>query len=479
MRGLILSLDQGTSGTKACVFEPPGRLIGSATVPVERSSPEPDAVEQDPLELVQSCREAAEAAVRSAGIAADDLAGCALANTGESFLLFEGPGRPATQVIGWQDSRAGTVLEGLEQARKGDRVRDLTGLPMHAEFTAPKLAHWLDRLGSADGLRFGTLDTWIVACLDPRAPHVTDRATASRTMLVSLEEADWSQELLDAFGVPRELLPAIEQCDSMGASLDLCGTELPLLASGYDMGLALLGHACLGAGQTKATFGTCLGVMAATSAPRRDVDGLLTTIAYTSGGKSAFGLDGEIAAAGALIAWAVSIGIAGSPAELLDLAASVPSAEGAVLVPALTGLGAPQWRDDVEGRIVGLTPRVGRAQLARAVADAIAFTLADVLDALRAGRIEVEELRVDGGLSRHDGLMQLCADVCGIPIVRSGQEEATAFGAAALAMLAAGTATEEDLQAVALEGAQAIEPGRAVSDAERAAWREALESALA
>jgi glycerol kinase len=475
---LILALDQGTSATKACVYEPPGRLLASATVSVGSRSPAPGAVEQDPLELVLSCRDAAEQALAEGGIAASDLAGCALANTGESFLVYDRSGNPVTPVIGWQDSRAGSVIEALEERGAGPRIEELTGLPLHSEFTAPKLAHWLERLGPRDDLRFGTLDTWIAASLDASAPHVTDRGTASRTMLVGLRDDDWAVELLEAFGVARELLPAIRPSDGLHVSLALVGTELPLLASCYDMGLALLGHACLEPGESKATFGTCLGVMAATGDEPRSADGLLSTIAYTRGEQNAFAFDGEIAAAGALVQWAVRAGIAGSPQELDGLAGSVPSAGGAVVVPAITGLGAPHWRDDVRGRIVGLSPAVGRAELARAVYDAIAYSLRDVVDALRAAGLELGEVRVDGGLSRSDTLIQRCADVVGLPLVRSAQEEATAFGAAALAMLATGSAGPGDLRAAVRDGASTVEPTAEPPEEELQAWKAALDEAL-
>jgi glycerol kinase len=479
MADLILALDQGTSATKACIYEPPGRLLASATVAVGSRSPAPGALEQDPTELVESCRDAAEQALRKAGIQAADLAGCALANTGESFLLFDRTGRAVTPVIGWQDSRAGSVIEALEARGAGARVEELTGLPLHSEFTAPKLAHWLARLGARDDLRFGTLDTWIAACLDPSGPHVTDRATASRTMLLDLRDDDWSNELIDVFAVPRGLLPTVRPSDGLDVSLALVGAELPLLASCYDMGLALLGHACLEPGESKATFGTCLGVMAATGDKPRTADGLLSTIAYTRGPHNAYAFDGEIAAAGSLVQWALGLGIASSPQELDGLAASVSSAGGAVVVPAITGLGAPHWRDDVSGRIVGLSAGVGRPELARAVLDAIAYSLRDVVEALRAAGLEVGELRVDGGLTRSDTLIQRCADVCGLPMVRSAQEEATAFGAAALAMLATGRASPDELRAAVRDGARTVEPAKQPSADELQSWRDALSEALA
>lgn len=264
----ILAIDQGTSSTKACVYQPPGRLLGAASVPVARRTPKAGAVEQDPIELVESCERAAQAAMIDAGIEADELSGCALANTGESFTLFSAPWRTLTPVIGWQDTRSGRILDELTAASKTERIRELTGLPPHSEFPAPKLDYQLSHLSESDEIKFGTVDTWIIACLAGEDHFVTDRATASRSMLIGLEDDDWSADLCELFRVPRAILPEIRPCDQMGVALRLAGRRLPLLASGYDMGLALAGHGCFDCDQVKATFGTCLGVMAATGRSR-------------------------------------------------------------------------------------------------------------------------------------------------------------------------------------------------------------------
>jgi len=474
---LILALDQGTSATKACVYEPPGRLRGSASIPVRRHSPAPGSVEQDPLELLESCRAAAAAALADAGASASDLRCAALANQGESFVLFDDAGTPLGPVVSWQDTRSGHVLERLDAEGHREPIERRTGLPLHAEFSAPKLAHRLAEAPLPAGSRFGTLDTWLIHGLHPAAPHVTDRATASRTMLIGLEDDDWSEDLLELFAVPYEILPTIVPCDDVGAQILVEGHELPLTVSSYDMGLALLGHACLDRGDLKATFGTCLGVMGATGPEAVEARGLLTTLAYTLGRSPAFALDGEIAAAGALFNWALRLGLAGSLDELEGLAASTTSSAGAVVVPAITGLGAPHWRDDAEGAIVGLTEAVGRAELAHAVFDAVAWSLSDVLAAMRAVGIEVDELRVDGGLTRSRLLLRRCADVCQTPLTIGAQREATAFGSAALAMLADGSATGGDLRAAA-RGTERVDPGAAPSDAEAEAWATAVAGVL-
>ncbi len=459
------------------MYEAPGRLLGQAAVPVERRSLPGGAVEQDPVALVESCRVSARLALADAGLEASDLDGAALANQGESFLLFSPSGAPYGPVIGWQDTRCGTVLEELEAQGSGAFVADLTGLPLHALFSAPKLAYRL-RSGHVPGdALFGTLDTWLVHQLDPRRPHMTDRATASRTMLAALGETDWDDGLLDLFSVQREMLPEIVECDARVASLELDGHEVPLLASGYDMGLAVLGHGCLAAGETKATFGTCLGAMAASGGAPSRASGLLTTVAYSLDGSCAFAFDGEIASAGSLVAWAIRLGVATSLEDLSELARSVPDSGGAVLVPAISGLGAPHWREDVRARLVGMTDAFGRPEFARAVFDAIAWSLADVIDAFRMAGLPVRELRVDGGLTASATLLQRCADCLGVPLVRSPHVQSTAFGAAALAMLASGAVQPEQIRASA-RGAEVIEPGAAPPIEERERWRDALAGAF-
>jgi glycerol kinase len=474
---VILAIDQGTSATKACVFDPSGATLGAATVPVGRKTGRGGEVTQDPDELVRSCREAARAALRDAGVPARDLAGAALANQGESFVLFEQSGRAVTPIFGWQDVTCGDVLARVEQEAGAEAVAARTGLPLHAEFTAPKLAYRLAQVGHDERLRFGTLDTWLLHELDPSRPHVTDRATASRTMLIGLDDDDWSDELLGWFGVPRAILPGIVPCDEPGVAIVIDGVEVPVWASGYDMGLALLGHGCVAPGEIKATFGTCLGVMASTGAERVVADGLLTAIAYGRGGRSVFGLDGEIAAAGALVSWAIRVGIAGSPAELDARAASVADSGGAIVVPAIGGLGAPHWRDDVHGMVLGLTDATGRDELARAVLDAIAWSLRDVVAAARAAGYPCDVLRVDGGLVASETLMRRCADVAGVRLVVSAQPEATAFGAAALAMLRLGLLDDAGL-AAAVGEQRRIEPGPPPAEAEAEAWANALELAM-
>lgn len=474
---MILAIDQGTSSTKACIFEPSGALLGSASIPVARSTQGHGAVTQDPLELVESCRSAASAALNDAGLEARRLTGAALANQGESFLLFSPAGEPLSPAISWQDTVCGEVIDGLVAAGARGRIEAATGLRLHAEFTAPKLAHHLAGADGTSGMRFGTLDTWLIHQLSPDRAFVTDRATASRTMLVALDDPDWTPDLLEMFSVPRDLLPDIRTCDAMDVTLVLDGIEVPLLASGYDMGLALLGHGCLAPGDTKATFGTCLGVMTATGEVSR-ADGLLTTIAYVRAGSTAFALDGEVASAGALVDWALRIGIGSSLRDLDELATSVPGSGGVVLVPAIQGLGAPHWREDVRAAFVGMSEATGRPHLARAVFDAIAWSFNDVLEALASAGRHPAEVSVDGGLTHSQVLLQRCADVAQVPLRLSRQQEATAFGAAALAMLGAG---QIDLDAVrgAVRGSTVLEPRTAPAPAERDAWRDALSGALA
>jgi glycerol kinase len=471
---MILSIDQGTSSTKACIYDRPGHCVGAGSVPVKRVTAN-RRVTQDPQELVASCREATRKALREARLDPSELTGAALSNQGESFLLFRDDGEPVTPVIGWQGTEVGDVLDRLEASGEGARIERATGLPLHAMFSAPKLARELVTLDHPADVRFGTLDTWLIHELSPDRAHLTDRATASRTMLIGLDDDDWNPELLARFGVPRAILPEIRPCDRLAATLVLEGVELPLLASSYDMGLALLGHGCLTAGDGKATFGTCLGVMMATDEPVR-TDGLLTTMAYVRAGSAAWALDGEIAAAGALVDWAIRAGIASSLADL-EARAGQAGESTVVLVPAIQGLGAPHWRDDVSAAFFGITDETGQAHLARAVLDALAWSLHDVAQAFRSAGGSLDELSVDGGLTHSRPLLQRCADVLQLPLRISDEVEATASGGAMLAMLASGAAGIEDVRRAA-RGSQVVHPGPAPHDGEREAWQRALTAVL-
>jgi glycerol kinase len=473
---MILAIDQGTSSTKACLFEPGGEVEGRASVPVARRSSAYGAVRQDPFELAESCRQAVRDVLGEAGLRLSDLDGAALANQGESFLFLDPDGAPAGAVVGGLDPPGAAATGGLAAAPDAERIARLTGLPAHVMFAGPKLSYHRAEIGR-DDLRFATLDTWLIHELDPRRPFVTDRATASRTMLVALMADDWDAGLLERFGVPAETLPQIVPCDAPEAELVVDGDSVPLLASGYDMGLALLGHGCVAPGQAKASFGTCLGVMASTGGAPLEHPGLLTSVAYQRAGLDAFALDGEIAACGALVDWAVGLGLATDAVELERLAAGAGGSGGVVVIPAIQGLGAPHWRDDVTASIVGLTAASGRVEVARAVFDAIAFSLADVLEETRLATPLADEVHVDGGLANSDWLMQRCADACGATLVRGAQTEATAYGAAALGALGAGLLDLDQVAAVGAGQAFLPDPDGAI-ETERRAWKEAIASAL-
>jgi glycerol kinase len=468
---VLLSIDQGTSSTKACLYAPPGELLGQGGVAVSRRTLADGSIVQDPRELVASCREAARRALDDGGVRAAELEGVAMANQGESFLLVDADWNPLTPVIGWQDSLVGGALDEPGVRDNAEEIRRRTGLPLHAEFVAPRLAFRLGQLGNdARRARLATLDTWLINQLAGESPFITDRATASRTMLIGLDADDWDEELISWFGLHRDLLPGIVPCEEPAVELLIDGAEVPLLASSYDMGLALLGQGCFELGDAKATFGTCLGVMAATGSRRVDAEGLLTTIAYTRGGTRAMALDGEIAAAGALIEWALGIGLAGSAQELDELAGSVEDSGGVVLVPAITGLGAPHWRHDARAAFTGMSSATEPGHLARAVYRSIGWSIRDVCDRLREAGVPADRLRVDGGLTWSRRLMQQCADICQVPLVLSAQPEATAYGGAALAWLAAGKISETQVRELGERGAETVVPEVAPDPAEAVAW---------
>jgi glycerol kinase len=473
----VLAIDQGTSSTKACVFDARGRLLGYGSVPIATSMEAEGVVLQDPEEVIESCRVAARGALEAAEMRPEELLGVALSNQGESFLVFEGE-RAMTPIISWQDGRGESAVERLSP-EAAELVTERTGLPLGSEFPAPKLAHMLAESPDLASGRFATLDTWMISRLDPSRPFVTDRATASRSMLIGLADDSWDPQLLELFDVPARMLPEIVPSDHPGTCCQVDGwTEpIPVVASGYDMGLALLGHGCIDPGETKATFGTCLGVMTAVGSPHLVPDGLLATIAYTTEGRAAFAADGEIASAGSLVNWAIRAGLARDLEELLDLALSVDDAAGVVLIPALNGLGAPHWRGEITGRFDGLRLGTRREHLARAVVDALAWSLRDVLDSLRAGGLEVSQVRADGGLTGHGRLLQLCADYCEVEMVVAPTPETTALGAATLGFVGAGL-VELGTVAGRDQGGERFEPQREPPEQGRERWLTTLAAAL-
>ncbi len=483
MSRFIVGIDEGTTAVKVAVFDERLRPVRAATRRVATAHPRPGRVEQDPeavLDAVVAC--VAEVLRDVPG----EVVACGLDHQGESVLAWEaGSGAPLTPVVSWQDKRGQPVLDALTSAGRAAGVRARSGLPLDPYFSASKLAWLLEHDSSvraardAGTLRLGTVDAFLADRLG--AGWATDRSTASRTQLLSLGGRDWDSWLADAFGVSRELLPPLRETAGALGTLDHPSWPgpLPLTAQVCDQQAALAGSGCVARGDVKATFGTGVFVLAHAGAdPPAGGPSLLPTVAWSIGGETSYALDGGVFTAGAMLEWlCASLGVAADPASLAELARSVPDASGVRVLPALAGLGAPYWRPDVRAVVSGLHGGATSAHVARAALDGIVWRVADVVAAIRE-HTPVEDLRIDGGLTREPLLAQLLADATGAR-VHVGDADATVAGAAALAGVGAGMFESIEAAAELLPAGRAVEPRTAASERAdaHAAWRGFVEAA--
>lgn len=445
----LLSLDEGTTSARAGVYGERGERVAMESCGVVSRYPQPGWVEQDAGEIWRLQLEAARGVLRRAGIGPGSIAALGITNQRETTIVWERKsGEAVAPVIVWQCRRTARACAELASTEWGERIRRKTGLEADAYFSASKIQWILEHVPDArrkarDGeLLFGTVDTWLVWKLTNGEVHATDYSNASRTMLMNLETGEWDGEMLDLFQVPRAILPRIVgSSEVVGiAAGEHLGAEIPIAGIAGDQQAALFGQACFGRGLAKNTYGTgCFALMH--SGERRPVSKhrLLETRAASLGGAQ-YALEGAVFIAGAAILWLRDkLGIIGSAAESEALAGSVEGTGGVYFVPALTGLGAPHWDAEARGTICGVTAGTGRAELARAALEAIAYQTRDLVDAMEADCGEaLRELRVDGGAAANDFLMQFQADILGKPIVRPADVETTALGAAYLAGLATG-----------------------------------------
>jgi glycerol kinase len=470
---VILAIDQGTTGTTCLVVDDELRLRGRGYAELPQHFPRPGWVEHDPEEIWASVQAAAELAVRSAGVPASELHAIGITNQRETTVLWErASGNPVAPAIVWQDRRTADRCRELP----GDLIRARTGLVPDPYFSATKLEWLLARTDAPRaGLAFGTIDSWLVWKLTGGRAHVTDLTNASRTMLLGLDTLDWDDELLELFGVERDLLPRLVGSAEVACDAELLGVTLPIAGIAGDQQAALAGHGCFERGEAKATYGTGSFVLAHVGSGRQPVpDGLLETVAAPSG----FAHEGAILASGAAIQWLRDgLGALADAAESEELARAVESSGGVTFVPALAGLGSPHWEANARGLISGITRGTTRAHLVRAALEAIAFQVADVLDLLPGG---VDVLRADGGASANGFLMQLQADVLGCPVEVAAEQEATALGAAVLAGRGIGLWPDAGSIRARLRRGAVYEPSddRGWIAERRAEWQLALRRAL-
>ncbi|MBI4542716.1 MAG: glycerol kinase GlpK [Gemmatimonadetes bacterium] len=437
---LVLALDQGTTGSTAIVVDAEGRVLARGYRELTQHFPRPGWVEHDPAEMWRVTLEAGREALGTARISRREVAAIGITNQRETTVLWDRrSGEPLHRAIVWQDRRTAERCRALDRALIGAK----TGLVPDPYFSASKLEWLLTALGPVRGAAFGTVDAWLVHKLTKGRAHVTDPSNASRTMLYDIETKAWDEELLKLFGVPREILPEVRPSSGIFglADAEWFGHEIPVAGIAGDQQAALFGQGCFDAGGAKNTYGTGAFLLLNTGQRRvRSSRGLLTTIACDARGEPAFALEGSVFIAGAALQWLRDgLGVIRAAAESEELARSVPDTGGVVFVPAFVGLGAPHWDADARGAMFGLTRGAGRAHLARAALEAMAFSTKEVLDAMTADAgLALADLRVDGGAAANDWLMQFQADVLGVPVRRPDLVESTALGAAGLAGLATG-----------------------------------------
>jgi glycerol kinase len=493
----LLALDQGTSSSRSIVFDRDGRIVAQAQREFRQIYPQPGWVEHDPMEIWHTQLATAREALAQSRLSASDIAGIGITNQRETTVVWNRrSGRPIAPAIVWQDRRTEPLCAELRAEGWADRLQQRTGLVIDAYFSATKLKWLLDHVPGArtaaerGELAFGTIDSWLLWQLTGGRVHATDVSNASRTMLFDVHRQQWDDELLQRFEVPRSMLPAVRPSAHRFGDTEaaLFGTALPVAGIAGDQQSALIGQACFEPGLVKNTYGTgCFMLMHTGSRFQSSHNGLVTTAAAQIGETPAYALEGSVFIGGAVVQWLRDglHAIKASP-EVEALAASVPDAGGVVFVPAFTGLGAPYWKPDARGAILGLTRGSTVAHIARAALDSIAYQSTALLQAMvrdveAAGTAPVRELRVDGGACVNDLLMQFQADLLGLPVLRPAVVETTALGAAQLAGLSLGVYAGVDELAALWRCERRFEPAMPRERAAgcMAAWEHAVRQSTA
>ncbi|MEW5890016.1 MAG: glycerol kinase GlpK [Pseudomonadota bacterium] len=485
----LLALDQGTTSSRAIVFDRSGSIIASVQEEFRQIYPASGWVEHDPLEIWQSQLRVARAALAEAKLGAHEIAALGITNQRETTLVWErATGRPVYNAIVWQDRRTAGLCDELKERGCEPLFRARTGLVLDPYFSGTKLAWILENVPGARALAergelaFGTVDTWLVWQLTGGRLHVTDVSNASRTLLFDIHRNTWDDELLGVLGIPRALMPEVLPSSRRYGDTDPELFGAPLLIGGIagDQQAALFGQACHQPGMAKNTYGTgCFMLMQTGAEARPSRHGLLTTAAAQLAGAPRYALEGSVFVAGAVVQWLRDgLGIIRRSEDVEALATSVPDSGGVVFVPAFTGLGSPHWDPYARGAMFGLTRATTAAHIARAAVESIAYQSAGLLAAMQADAgCALAELRVDGGAAANDLLLQFQADLLGVPVVRPRVLETTALGAAYLAGLAAGVWRDVGEIAAQWRAERRFEPrmGRDQAGALMDKWRRAVE----
>ncbi len=491
MHGFILALDQGTTSSRAILFDHAGAVAGMAQREFKQHYPRPGWVEHDPLEIWNTQLEVMRRVCAQAQASIADIAAIGITNQRETTVVWDrATGEPLCNAIVWQDRRTAGFIDRLKKRGLARFFQRKTGLVLDAYFSGSKLLWILDNVKGArkraerGELAFGTIDSWLVWKLTGGRTHVTDVSNASRTLLFNIHTEEWDGEILKRLKIPRSLLPEVKSSTEIYAQTapELLGVGVPIAGIAGDQQAATFGQVCFDSGQAKNTYGTgCFmmlntGRKAITSRNR-----LLTTIGWRQGGQLSYALEGSVFIGGAVVQWLRDgLGIIKSSSEIEALARSVPDNGGVYLVPAFAGLGAPHWDQYARGAILGLTRGSGAAHIARAALESIVLQVADIMQAMgKDSGIRLRELRVDGGASNNDLLMQMQADVLGVPVVRPQVTETTALGAAYLAGLAVGFWPNRDAIAQQWKVNKRFEPqmGKRERNKLLENWRKAVERA--
>ena len=450
MEKYILALDQGTSSSRAIVFDEHGQTKAVSQKEFTQIFPKPGWVEHNPMEIWSSQASVIAEAITSIDINGLNIAAIGITNQRETTIVWDAEtGEPVYNAIVWQDRRTSEFCDGLKRDGRTDLIRSKTGLIIDAYFSATKILWILENVPGArqkadEGkLRFGTVDTWLIWMLTRGEVHVTDVSNASRTMLFNIHTLEWDKELLQLFDIPESMMPQVKSSSEVYGytKTTLFAHEVPIAGIAGDQQAALFGQMCTEPGSVKNTYGTgCFMLMNSGERPIMSSNNLLTTIAWKIGDKVNYALEGSIFVAGSVVQWLRDgLGIIESSSEIEALACSVEDNGGVYFVPALTGLGAPHWDQYAKGCIYGLSRGTTAAHIARAALEGIAFQTMDIVNAMQkdAG-VTLKELKVDGGASRNNLLMQFQADILGTSVIRPTVTETTALGAAYLAGLAVG-----------------------------------------
>lgn len=450
MSKFILSFDQGTTSSRAIVFNKEGGIVSIAQKEFEQIYPQPGWVEHNASEIWSTQIAVATEAIVKAGLTPTEIAAIGITNQRETTVLWDKKtGEPLCNAIVWQDRRTSAYCDELKAKGLAKKIQDKTGLILDAYFSATKIKWILDHVegarakAEAGDIAFGTIDSWLIWRLTDGRVHVTDVSNASRTMIYNIHTLDWDQELLDLFDIPKNILPEVKSSSEVYGETtgNVLAAKIPIAGIAGDQQAALFGQMCTETGMVKNTYGTgCFMLMNVGDKPIASKNNLVTTIAWKINGKVQYALEGSIFIGGAVVQWLRDgLGIISSSAEVETLALKVNDTGGVYLVPAFAGLGAPHWNQDARGTITGITRGTTAAHLARAAIESIAFQTMEVLKAMEADSgHRIKELRVDGGATANDILMQFQADLLDTTVIRPKVTEVTALGAAYLAGLAVG-----------------------------------------